>query len=135
MISYTQACYAAPAMCVSVMHSTFIVDQYMALFYFCYILHGLHGHVQGYNISLHHIMVWRCFGWFLFGGSVHMLSFPSSLCNGESEYDWSLWLDFDSSNFIPLGQYVSSKIKNFCRDMSATHIHSNTYTYVCNTYT
>jgi len=25
------------------------------------------------------------------------------------------------------------KIRNFCRDTSVTHIHSNTYTYICNT--
>jgi len=65
VISYVHTSIHLPAICVSVMHSTFRVDQYMALFYLYYTLHGLHGNVQGY-VVWRFSSLFRCFGWFLF---------------------------------------------------------------------
>ena len=104
VISYVHTSIHLPAICVSVMHSTFIVNQYMALFYFVlYIAWVTWGcaRVCGVEVFCSVQMFWLI----NVQRVVHMITFPSSLCNGESKYDWSLWLDFGSSNYIPLGTY------------------------------
>jgi len=72
-----------PAICVSFMHSTFRVDQYMhgpVLFFTMYcIVHGFMGMRKGMWCD---VLVDFLFRW-----SAHVLSYPSSVCNGESEYD------------------------------------------------
>ena len=52
-----------PAMCVIVMHSTFIVDQYMALFHFLLCIAGECARVYGVEVFLSVQVFWLIFDW------------------------------------------------------------------------
>ena len=86
VISYVHTSIHLSAICVSVMHSTFIVNQYMALF--CFLLYIAWvtwecARVCGVEAFLSVQVFWLIF----VQRVVHTITFPSSLCNGESKYD------------------------------------------------
>ena len=86
VISYTQAFTYLLYVSVSCIVATFIVDQYMALF--CFLLYIAWvtwecARVCGVEAFLSVQVFWLIF----VQRVVHTITFPSSLCNGESKYD------------------------------------------------